>query len=235
MNKLKEEQKYEQLRMLGKELHIPMPEAFWELEVRDKDGKVIQRHRERSHSWIRNAYNHLASQLFAKNANDDTFGAGKLSIKKEDATVLYGTYPITLGYSSNCDIPPSGYLGSAGQNVVGIVVGTGTAAESFEDYKLDTKIANGVGAGQLSYIVSDTHVITYTAATKVLKDELVRYLNNNSGGDITVNEVGIICNGYVGQSAKQWLQVRDKLAAGVTVPDTGQLKVTYTIQLTYPA
>lgn len=235
MNKLKEEQNYEQLRKLGKELHIPMPEAFWTLEVFDKDGKLLQRHHQRSHSWLRNAYNHLASELFAKNANDDTFGAGKLSIKQEDATVRYGTYPIALGYSSNVDIAPSGYLGSAGLNTVGIIVGTGVAAESFEDYMLAVKIANGVGAGQLSYIVSDTHVITYTAATKVLKDELVRYFNNNSGGDITVNEVGIICNGYVGQQGRQWLQVRDKLATGVTIPDTGQLKVTYTIQLTYPA
>ncbi|GAI82076.1 unnamed protein product, partial [marine sediment metagenome] len=28
---------------------------------------------------------------------------------------------------------------------------------------------------------------------------------------------------------------RDKLASTVTVPDTGQLKVTYTIQLVFPA
>ena len=232
---IKEEQKYKRLRRLGKELHIPMSEAFWTLEVFDKDGTLLQRHHQRSHSWLSNAYNHLASQLFAKNADDDTFGAGKLSIKQQDTTVLYGEYPITLGYGSDCDIPPTGYMGGAGQDIVGILVGTGTDAESFEDYTLQTKIANGTGAGQLVYVQSETHVITWTAATKVLKDELVRYFNNNSGGDITVNEVGIICNGYVNQLGKQWLQVRDKLAAGVTVPDTGQLKVTYTIQLTYPA
>jgi hypothetical protein len=31
------------------------------------------------------------------------------------------------------------------------------------------------------------------------------------------------------------LVCRDKLAATVTIPNTGQLKVTYTIQLTYPS
>lgn len=230
-----EERKYDQLRKLAQELHIPLPEAFWELEVRDRRGRLVSRHKQRSHSWTRNAYNHLASQLFAKNADDDTFGAGKLSIKKEDASVKYGTYPITLGYSSNVDNPPNGYLGNAGQDIAGMIVGTGTDAESFEDYKLQTKIANGTGAGQLVYVQSETHVITWTAGTKVLKDELVRYFNNNSGADIIVNEVGIICNGYAAQQGNQWLQARDKLGTGVTLPDSGQLKVTYTIQITYPA
>ncbi|GAI36690.1 unnamed protein product, partial [marine sediment metagenome] len=35
---LKEERKYKRLRKLGQELHIPIPEAFWTLEVFDKDG-----------------------------------------------------------------------------------------------------------------------------------------------------------------------------------------------------
>lgn len=230
-----EEKRYCQLTKLAQELNIPLPEAFWELEVRDKHGRLLHRHRQRSHSWTRNAYNHLASQLFSKDADDDTFGAGKLSIKKEDATVKYGNYPITRTPSSSCDAPPVGYLGSAGQDIVGIVVGTGVTAESFEDYKLDTKVANGTGAGQLVYVQSETHVITWTAGTKVLKDELVRYFNNNSGADIIVNEVGILCNAYVAQQGNVWLQARDKLGTGVTVPDSGQLKVTYTIQITYPA
>ena len=58
-----DERKYRQLKKLGQELRIPIPEAFWELEVRDKDGKVIQRHKQRSHSWVRNAYNFLFSEL----------------------------------------------------------------------------------------------------------------------------------------------------------------------------
>jgi hypothetical protein len=235
MTDIKEEQKYRKLRKLGQELHIPIPEAFWALEVFDKEGKLLQRHKQRSHSWLRNAYNHLASELLAKDANDATFGAGKLSIKKEDASVKFGANPITLGWGSSMDAPPLGYLGGAGQNTVGIIVGTGVTAESFEDYMLAVKIANGVGAGQLSYIASDPHVVTYNAGTKVLQDQLVRYFNNNSGGDITVNEAGLICNGYVKGEGHQWLQCRDKLAAGVTVPNTGQLRVTYTMRLTYPA
>ena len=72
----KEEQKYEELRKLGQELKIPISEAFLTLEVFDKDGKLIQKHRQRSHSWTRNAYNALFSNLASVNLDDDTFGAG---------------------------------------------------------------------------------------------------------------------------------------------------------------
>ncbi|GAJ14761.1 unnamed protein product, partial [marine sediment metagenome] len=94
----KEERQYKRLRKLGQELHIMLPEAFWTFEVFDRNGKLIQRHRQRSHSWVRNAYNHSFSELAAKNASDSTFGAGKLNIKDPDGLVKYGAYPITLRY-----------------------------------------------------------------------------------------------------------------------------------------
>jgi len=84
----KEERKYEQLRKLGQELHIPIPEAFLTLEVFDKDGKLLQRHHQRSHSWVRNAYNMLFCQLSGKGCTGDGFGAGKISVKQPDTTVI---------------------------------------------------------------------------------------------------------------------------------------------------
>ena len=63
---------------------------------------------------------------------------------------------------------------------------------------------------------------------------MIRYFNNNSGGNVNVNEVGIVA--YLqGQYNQNYMMSRDKLAATITVPNTGQLRVTYTIQLTYPA
>jgi hypothetical protein len=230
-----EEARYEQLRRLGQELHIPIPEAFWELEVRDKDGRVIQSLRQRSHSWVRNAYNHMLSQLAGKNGNDTTFGAGKISIKDTGGTVRNASSPIGQS-AADIDGTTYGYRGPAGDDTWGIQVGSGTNAESFEDYQLQTKIANGVGAGQLSYIQQDPHVIAYNAGTRVLSNTLVRYFNNNSGGVVNVNEVTLVVNQPQGGAVYgKWVQSRDKLAATVTVPNTGQLKVTYTVQLTYPA
>ncbi|MDP4280154.1 MAG: hypothetical protein QQM50_06375 [Dehalococcoides mccartyi] len=231
-----EEARYEQLRKLGQELHIPISETFWELEVRNKDGKVIQSLRQRSHSWVRNAYNHMFSQLAVKNGSSGTFGPGYLNVKDTSGTVRYATGPIG---NSNADLDGTAYgcRGPAGDDSWGIQVGSGTNPESFEDYMLQTRIANGVGAGQLSYIEQDPHRITYDPGTRVLANAMVRYFNNNSGGDIDVNEVGLVMNQPQGGSTVygKRLQARDKLASTVTVPNTGQLKVTYTIQLTYPA
>jgi len=71
---------------------------------------------------------------------------------------------------------------------------------------------------------------------KLLKNELVRYFNNNSGGDVNVNEVALVDYvGCRGSAIDKVFMSRDKLASTVTVPNTGQLKVTYTVQLTYPA
>ena len=64
------ERKYQQLQKLGQELKIPTFEAFLEFEVRDGNGKTIHHHRQRSHSWVRNAYNHLFCQVAAKDASE---------------------------------------------------------------------------------------------------------------------------------------------------------------------
>lgn len=253
---LKEEQQYERLRKLGQELHIPIPEAFWTLEAFDKEGHPICpkcsfpaikgirlcpncgaeiRHHQRSHSWVRNAYNHMFTELAAKDADDGTFGAGKLSIKDTAGAIKSGDCPVCISPATSVDGTASGYRAAAGDNTRGIVVGSGTNAENFEDYALQTQVAEGAGAGQLNHAQSEAHSITYTPATKVLENELVRYFNNNSGGDIGVNEVALYAHGRVAGAAPDWLQARDKLPSTVTVPDTGQLKVTYTVQLTFPA
>ena len=230
-----EEARYEQLRKLGQELHIPISETFWELEVRDGGGKVILEAKQRSHSWVRNAYNHMFCQLSGKNANYTTFGAGKLCVKDTSGMIRYASAPI--GHSnSDIDGTSYGYRGPAGNDTWGVQVGSGANPESFEDYMLQTKIASGVGVGQLSYIEQDPHVIAYDAGTRVLSNTMVRYFNNNSGGDIDVNEVALVLNQPQGGSVYgKWMQARDKLASIVTVPNTGQLKVSYTVQLTYPA
>ena len=228
----KEERQYERLRKLGQELHIPIPEAFLTLEVFDKNGKLIQRHKQRSHSWVRNAYNVLFSQFAGKNVDDATFGAGLLSLKKTDGGIQFSEK--CGGTSTNVDDTQFGYRADGGDDTYGILVGSGTNAESLEDYVLQTQLAEGTGAGQISHVASEAHSISYAAL--VLKNTLIRYFNNNSepSGDRNINEVALVFNALMGLSTVV-LMARDKLASTVTVPVTGQLKVTYTVQLTYPS
>jgi len=143
----KEESRYEQLRRLGQELHIPISEAFWEVEVRDGKGKIVQSLRQRSHSWVRNAYNHMFAQLAGKNANDALYGAGKLNVKDTAGTLRSASTPIGQS-DADVDGTSYGYRGPAGNDTWGIQVGSGANPENFEDHQLQTKIGNGVGAGQ---------------------------------------------------------------------------------------
>ena len=239
---LKEEQKYEHFRGLMQELHLPAYNASWTLEVRDKEGRLIQRHRQRSHSWTRNAYNHLFSNMCAKNATSDSFGAGFLSAKSTAGTVYgntgLGSVLSYAGAPSYGDIEGTSYGVKAGAGIAGwgIIVGSGTDAESFEDYALQAAIAHGEGSGQLTYIAQEAHSVSYNAETKVLQDELMRYFNNNSGADIDVNEVGMVYRFYKAFGTVTNIRLaRDKLSAAVSIPDTGQLKVIYSLELTYPA
>ncbi|MDP4280155.1 MAG: hypothetical protein QQM50_06380 [Dehalococcoides mccartyi] len=232
-----EEKLYEELRRLGQRLHIPISETFWELEVRDRSGKVVQRLRQRSHSWVRNAYNMMFCYLAGKDLSNGSFGAGYLSLKETGGAVQNGAGPVCLSQGSSVDSTSMGYRGPAGNDAYGILVGSGTNPEDFESHALHVKIANGTGAGQLTYVQSESHAINWNPGTLTMKNDLARFFNNNSGADVSVNEVALALRGYRPGSSVPYhfMTARDLLIATVTVPNTGQLKVTYTVQLSYPA
>lgn len=232
-----QESRYEDLRKLARELHIPIAEAFWQLEVRDRNGRLLRTHRQRSHSWVRNAYNLLLCQAAAVPSDSalglaivDTGGATRSDSSTQPAS----------GWSSSGAANMRIYVGStyglyaqAGVDSMGIVVGTGNGAENFDGHSLGSKVSSGNGAGQLAYSAMDAPSISTVGASKQVV--WIRYFNNNSGAAITVNEAGIYTKGTVDGSTVYYMMCRDLLAGGVDVSDTGQLKVTYTVQLTYPA
>jgi hypothetical protein len=210
------------------QLSLPVLKAFLEVEAKDKRGLTIHKISGESHSWVRNAYNHLFSQMAAVNC----LSADGLSVRDIGGTFRSGNWPVGYSdYSLNFKTDNHGYKAAAADTTRGIVVGTGSDPEDFDDYALGSQIANGTGAGLLSYIASEVYTISTVGTVK--KNELVRYFNNNSGGAITVNEVGLYLGLWAGNTIKV-MTCRDLISGGVEVPDTGQLKVTYTIQLTYP-
>jgi hypothetical protein len=215
------EREYRKFAQLGKKLGIPVMECFLEMEVTMPDGKrQIHQHKQRSHSWVRNAYNLIFVGACRFSTTDSTFGAGTLGMKDVGAVARSNSDAATA-YS---------VVGPSGDDTYGILVGSGITAESFEGYALITKIANGTGAGQLSYVAGVAHTLSYVGGTKTLTATLVRYFNNNSGGNVDVNEIAIVLHGSF-----LYVITRDLLVSTVTIPDTGQLKVTYTINLVYPA
>lgn len=231
-----EEREFDELRRMGQKLHVPIPEAKWKLEVL-MGGKIVQSYETRSHSWTRNAYNLLFSQLAGKNCDDAaTFEGGKLNGRDTDGNVWHGNFPGAISRDGSADDTTYGYRASAGNDDYSILPGYGIGAENFENYALTSPIIHGTtnDGHHLSFITSQVHSISYAVLT--LKNELIRFFNNNSGGSVDVKEMALVFRGRMGGvNPFNYLVTRDLLGSTVTIPDTGQLKVTYTISLTYPS
>lgn len=196
-------------------MHVPPPpKMFLKLEVVGPDGETIDRYEDRTHSWVRNASNGMC-RAFVSPAVSGDYGPGSITqVNSSGGTLSAGYTPV-----------------GAGVGVIdrSILVGTSAAAESFDMYQYHpTMIDNGSAAGQLAYQAAVFGTGNYDSLTKKWTNTLSRVLNNNSGGDITVREVVLAVYGNT-------MIARDVLATPKTIPNAGQLTVTYTIEMTFPA
>lgn len=112
---------------------------------------------------------------------------------------------------------------AANDDTHGIQVGIDNTAETINDYALGAKVSHGVGAGQLQYgavafgAPSDDGVTSQFTVT--------RDFANNSGGTITVEEIGLVC--YGGSSL--FLVIHDTTGP-INVLDGKTLTVNYQMQ-----
>lgn len=79
--------------------------------------------------------------------------------------------------------------GPAGASYFGIVVGR-TAGVTLADYAMNLRVDNGVGANQLQYGGNSLTGPVTVGSTRQFT--IARTFTNNSGGDVTINEVGLI-------------------------------------------
>lgn len=234
----KPEEEYELFSKLGARLGLPCPQAFVTLEARSPDGELLDRNHQRSRTLNRNYWNFLFAEMAAQFGSatgntssvftsgavwSATFGAGALTVKTIAAASL-----------APADTRLSAGQASAGSTATGIVVGTGTTAESFEGSALATICANGTAANQFSYAAQSAQAPTYNSGTKTWTILHTRVLNNNGTGSIVVTETGMY-GGYNASGQVSIMTSRDLLASSSTVLAGGQLTVTYTFTLTFPA
>jgi hypothetical protein len=112
----------------------------------------------------------------------------------------------------------------AGVVTNGLVVGTGTNAVALADYALQTQIAHGTGSGQLQYSASVVNLPSSdSTATTII---LTRVFSNNSGGTVTVREIGAYVEGT--ESARKFCIIRDTTNIGVS--NGAQLTLNYILK-----
>lgn len=136
--------------------------------------------------------------------------------------------PTIDGGSTNFQQDMGCYMTSgSGADYRGIIVGSGTTAVAIDDSTLASMIDHGSTAGLLEYGSSS---LTRTGDGRSFR--LLRSFTNNSGGDVTVNEIGSTAsNGGTGKGSCA-LQSRDVLDIGITLADQESLNVQIDIVLT---
>ncbi|MCK9195435.1 MAG: hypothetical protein M0P16_00460 [Syntrophales bacterium] len=217
-----EEKKYAELKTLCVKLKVPSPpEIMIGLKVHDKNGILIIDDIQRGHSWTRNFWN-----LFYAGFNvgplvlaDSTFGAGYANFKDNTAGVH------------------AQYASGQFEAKIGIIsVGTADTAFDIDQYTLAAAIEDGTSSGQLSHVAQAAAISAYTSGTQTWKTTVARIFNNNSGGSITIKEVGINNIFYVpSYGARTVLMERSILSPTVAVPNGAQLTVTYEISMDFSA
>jgi hypothetical protein len=195
-----------------------LPKAVVEFEVRDKDGKLIQKGRFPAKSWVGNMIR-LLNALW------------KTWAQYGGTASPYVTTPSVLLDTSNTArslmIVPgaSGYYGgaaSAGDTSAGILVGTSDTPVSLAQFNLQQLIAHGTGAGQLSYGATTVEDLT-TDTTYFFR--IIRTFTNNSGATITVRELGL----FLKPQQQSFMFARDVPASPINVPNGSTLTLRYII------
>ena len=113
----------------------------------------------------------------------------------------------------------------------GIVVGSNNVAVTPQDNALGAKIVQGAAAGQLLH--GGTEILPPTFADPNGLMVLRRYFTNSSGGNVTIEEVGMYSPGFFENDNSYLFSIcRDVVAPAVVVADTELLVATYTVQIT---
>jgi len=187
-------------------LHVP--EAYIEVEVRDKDGNIIHYHRQKARTWVKNFF------IILRYGNANSVPQAQ----RQDGTVTSTNTTFTDMFKVTSPTGDSNY---------GILVGMGTKAWAIDDYKLDNKITHGSSSNQLLY--GNTTVEDLIMESNRIYYRIIRTFTNSSGSTITVTEVGLamsLYNNYV-------IIARDLLNPPATVPNGSTLTVRYIIQMTW--
>ena len=194
---------------------VPLMGAFVELGAWDKNHKLIQQFREVSHSPVKQFLQIILGQW-----NVVTLAVG--TVAETDGT--------TSGYANN-DASRMYAKGAADNDLLGIVVGTGSTAVDITDYKLATQILQGSAANKLKYNGDDGDLVVTVTDPNCTFNKW-RNFNNFSGAAITVAETGIYVNMVpAGQGGGIYLMFVRDVPASVSVPNDGGCYVKYTLKI----
>ena len=194
-----------------------------ELMVTDKNGKVTEYRVQKSESFLQQFLQILYVAF--------TYQPPGVTSVRDTVNTLRDVFSIAALPATERNVL---FNMLAGATVVtfGTLVGTGSTAPTISDYVMETLIAHGVGGGQLQYSAITFGAPASDATTSQLT--ITRNFANGSGGAITVNEIGLVCQAAYSTAGTigYFLLVRDVIGGGIAVPNGQTLTVNYRPQAT---
>ena len=188
-------------------------EAYIEVKVRDRFGKVIVRRKKRSRSFVR-AFNHaLCAQ-----------------IRQETTPNPAITTKDTAGANQNLRNAGGPFYADApaANATYGAVIGTDNTPVDIENFQMGAKCGEGTGANQVNHQACTVAYLGVAAGVSSFKVE--RSFLNNSGDTINVEEIGVYTMATrVGAVTIYIMVLRDLYS--LAIPDGGGMSVTYTIRI----
>jgi len=152
--------------------------------VRDKDGKVIKKYKQKSHSPTANFIG-LMIPLTWYNVTGNSWTFTTTS----NTTFTYQPTLVSIGYGVTYPNNVSNY----NTYIINIMVGSGSYSNPYSAYNLNAPITNGSGVGQLLYSsISTPTSITINGSQAYFI--ISQSYTNQSGGTINITEIGIILN-----------------------------------------
>lgn len=187
-----------------------------QIVLKDKNGKVTKTINKTCNSYVLGIVD-LLQFLCNQAAYNSTFTVN------DTAGVAK---PFMFYYNTNY----WGFRGNApsANDTYGIQVGTGNDAVLISDYKLKTLIAHGDTSTKLNYGATSIGACATVGTTRNFT--IARTMTNNSGGDITVNEVGLVLMAF-NSAAWDFFMVEHSLLT-FTIANGASGTVTYTISAT---
>jgi len=194
-----------------------------EVEVRDKNGKLLKYHKQKMHSWVGNFIKVIRA----------CFGMGDLADNIENVTLVDGSTRGFPGMDSDTDARWQRTLkvtAGTGNDNFGLLFGLSDTPVTRDDYNLKEKITEGTGNNQMNY--GTVTLETMQEIENGYLFRIIRSATNNSPSDITVKEIGLFVEHYPYSGPYYFMLARDVLASPVTVPVGSTITVRYIVRLT---
>jgi len=189
-----------------------------DIEVRDKDGKIIQKHSQKSHSFLLNFLKALRN-LFDVYVGTQVTGTYYTANGVESITDPSGLANTQTIIGNTTPIMVLGVKASSGDATFGIQIGSGTNPVSINDYNLQSRYGNDV------FTRGDTQFGAIQVSGNSASFTISRDFTNVTSSYQNIYEVGI--EAYI--NGIPAFILRDILSSPVSVPPNGVVKVTYTI------